>query len=135
MRKSHPLCVRVAFYFPNFYGRKVRSYPYTNTSQVAAIVVPTLTYIVDGLEIAVAAFVAAEVVTYGPPVLLVKAAVVNTVEPVAPVPVYTPTVAVAIVVVAPLEFKPLVMSTLTGTNLLTFKIDIAVSPAADKFTD
>ena len=60
--------------------------------------------------------------------LLVKAAVVKMVEPVAPGPVYAPTVAVAIVVVAPLEFKPLVMIILVGTNLLTSKTTIAVSP-------
>jgi hypothetical protein len=40
-----------------------------------------------GLDIAVLGFVAAVMVTYGPPVLLVKAAVVNIVEPVAPAPV------------------------------------------------
>jgi hypothetical protein len=68
-------------------------------------------------------------------VLLVKAAVVNMVEPVAPAPVYAPTVAVAIVVVAPLEFKPLVTTTDVGTNLDTSKTIIAVSPAMAKFTD
>jgi hypothetical protein len=57
------------------------------------------------------------------------------VEPVCAGPVYTPTVAVAIVVVAPLEFKPFVMTTLVGTNLLTSKTTDAVSPAAAKFTD
>ena len=57
------------------------------------------------------------------------------VEPVCAGPVYTPTVAVAIVVVAPLEFKPLVMTTLVGTNLLTSKTTDAVSPAADRLTD
>ena len=67
--------------------------------------------------------------------LLVKAAVVNMVEPDCALPVYAPTVAVAIVVVAPLEFKPLVITTLVGTNLVTSKTIDAVSPAADKFTD
>ena len=67
--------------------------------------------------------------------LLVKAAVVNMVEPDAAAPVYAPTVAVAIVVVAPLAFKPLVITTLTGTNLDTSKTVIAVSPAMAKFTD
>ena len=57
------------------------------------------------------------------------------VEPVCAGPVYTPTVAVAIVVVAPLEFKPLVMTTLVGTNLLTSKTTDPVSPGADKLTD
>ena len=60
--------------------------------------------------------------------LLVKAAVVNMVEPDAAAPVYAPTVAVAIVVVAPLAFKPLVITTDVGTNLLTSNTIIAVSP-------
>jgi hypothetical protein len=44
-------------------------------------------------------------------------------------------VAVAIVVVAPLEFKPLVMTTFVGTNLRTSKTTIGVSPARAKLTD